>query len=92
MKSPTYEGPKTQSLLLSPLVLRTGRRIVISTDPSDETKNTNVFLAFTPTRPDYSSLGSFGTRRGGSAMDVKSKKENNSFVSTKFEETTLNLR
>ena len=27
-----------------------------------ETKETNCFLAYTPTRPDYSSLGSFGTR------------------------------
>lgn len=43
-----------------PQNLPDGRRLVISTDPSDETKNTNVFLAFTPTRPDYSSLGSFG--------------------------------
>ena len=38
---------------------------MFATDPSDETKNTNVFLAFTPIRPDYSSLGSFGTRGAG---------------------------
>jgi hypothetical protein len=43
-----------------PQNLPDGRRLVLATDPSDETKNTNVFLAFTPTRPDYSSLGSFG--------------------------------
>jgi hypothetical protein len=36
-----------------------GRRLVIATDPKDE--STNVFIAFTPIRPDYSSLGSFGT-------------------------------
>lgn len=44
-----------------PQELPDGRRLVFATDPSDETKNTNVFLAFTPIRPDYSSLGSFGT-------------------------------
>lgn len=36
-----------------------GRRLVIATDPKDE--SVNVFIAFTPIRPDYSSLGSFGT-------------------------------
>lgn len=44
-----------------PQNLPDGRRLVLATDPSDETKNTNVFLSFTPIRPDYSSLGSFGT-------------------------------
>ena len=36
-----------------------GRRIVTAADPNDI--DTNVFLTFTPIRPDYSSLGSFGT-------------------------------
>ena len=38
--------------------LADGRRIVLATDPKDE--STNIFIAFTPIRPDYSSLGSFG--------------------------------
>ena len=36
-----------------------GRLIVTATDPSDV--DFNVFCTFTPIRPDYSSLGSFGT-------------------------------
>lgn len=42
-----------------PNQLGDGRRLVLATDPNDE--STNVFIAFTPIRPDYSSLGSFGT-------------------------------
>jgi len=36
-----------------------GRRLITATDQGDT--DTNVFIAFTPIRPDYSSLGSFGT-------------------------------
>lgn len=36
-----------------------GRRLVIATDPKDESNN--VFISFTPIRPDYNTLGSFGT-------------------------------
>ena len=43
----------------SPQQLGDGRRLVLATDPADE--STNVFVAFTPIRPDYSALGSFGT-------------------------------
>lgn len=42
-----------------PQELPDGRRLVTATDPDD--LDTNVFIAFTPIRPDYSSLGSFGT-------------------------------
>lgn len=42
-----------------PQELADGRKIVLASDPSDE--NANVFIAYTPIRPDYSSLGSFGT-------------------------------
>ena len=42
-----------------PNQLADGRRLVLASDPKDE--STNVFIAFTPIRPDYSSLGSFGT-------------------------------
>lgn len=43
----------------TPNQLEDGRRLVLATDPSDE--STNIFIAFTPIRPDYTSLGSFGT-------------------------------
>ena len=42
-----------------PQELADGRRLVLASDPKDE--SSNVFIAFTPIRPDYSSLGSFGT-------------------------------
>ena len=42
-----------------PQELPDGRRLVLASDPKDE--SSNVFIAFTPVRPDYSSLGSFGT-------------------------------
>mmetsp|Transcript_24988 Transcript_24988/g.70385 ORF Transcript_24988/g.70385 Transcript_24988/m.70385 type:complete len:319 (-) Transcript_24988:195-1151(-) len=42
----------------TPNELEGGRRIVIATSPGDD--STNIFLAFTPIRPDYTSLGSFG--------------------------------
>jgi len=42
-----------------PQQLADGRRLVIASDPKEE--SSNVFIAFTPIRPDYSSLGSFGT-------------------------------
>ena len=35
-----------------------GRRLVTATDPDDST--VNVFIAFTPIRPDFTGLGSFG--------------------------------
>ena len=38
--------------------LADGRRLVTATSPSDD--STNIFIAFTPVRPDYVSLGSFG--------------------------------
>ena len=43
----------------APQELSDGRRLVLATDPSDESNN--IFIAFTPIRPDYSALGSFGT-------------------------------
>ncbi len=43
----------------TPQELADGRRLVTAADPKDD--DTNVFIAFTPIRPDYSSLGSFGT-------------------------------
>ena len=42
-----------------PQELPDGRRLVLASDPADETNN--IFVAYTPIRPDYSSLGSFGT-------------------------------
>jgi len=42
-----------------PNQLADGRRLVVASDPKDASNN--VFIAFTPIRPDYSSLGSFGT-------------------------------
>jgi len=42
----------------TPNELPDGRRLVLASDPNDS--DTNVFIAFTPIRPDYSSLGSFG--------------------------------
>jgi hypothetical protein len=43
----------------TPNQLDDGRRLVLATDPSDE--STNIFIAYTAIRPDYTSLGSFGT-------------------------------
>ena len=43
----------------TPQELADGRKLVVASDPQDE--SANVFVAFTPIRPDYSSLGSFGT-------------------------------
>jgi hypothetical protein len=48
-----------EGYVMKPQELADGRRLVTATDPNDDT--TNVFIAFTPIRPDYSSLGSFGT-------------------------------
>jgi len=42
----------------TPNELADGRRLVLASDPSNS--DTNIFIAFTPIRPDYSSLGSFG--------------------------------
>ena len=42
----------------TPSELSDGRRLVLAADPVDE--SSNVFIAFTPIRPDYSALGSFG--------------------------------
>ena len=42
-----------------PQELADGRRLVLASDPTDDSNN--IFVAYTPIRPDYSSLGSFGT-------------------------------
>ena len=55
-----FEVPSDWSLLNDGReALSEGRRLVLYSSP--QTKETNCFLAYTPTRPDYSSLGSFGT-------------------------------
>lgn len=43
----------------TPNELEDGRKLVLATSPGDD--STNIFLAFTPIRPDYTSLGSFGS-------------------------------
>ena len=56
----SFEVPSDWDLLSDGReLLSDGRRLIIYSSPSN--KDTNVFLAYTPTRPDFTSLGSFGT-------------------------------
>jgi PsbP len=55
--------------------LRDRRTITLWTDPNDDTKSTLVFIAYTPVRDDYTSLGSFGSVDQVAAQTILPKGE-----------------